>query len=180
MDGAVSLGHPPPYGSSEDSVGHIQPINTLKLQSRFCKGHADMVSMARRFLADPEFVNKAAAGRPETINTVSHAIKPVWTMFFQNKRASCLVNPLACHETEIDIQNTDSPKKSLSLALVLQELHLHLSPPREDIRSHCLTQPPILRQLIWPRRSQGKLSLMRQYATSSNGYWLQESNCSSP
>jgi len=65
------------------------------------RGDADMVSMARPFLADAEFVNKAAANRDDEINTCIGCNQACLDHTFQNKRASCLVNPRACHETEL-------------------------------------------------------------------------------
>lgn len=65
------------------------------------RGDADMVSMARPFLADPEFVNKAAAGHTDTINTCIACNQACLDHTFSNKRASCLVNPRAGHETEL-------------------------------------------------------------------------------
>jgi 2,4-dienoyl-CoA reductase (NADPH2) len=63
-----------------------------------------MVSMARPLLADPAWVNKAKAGRSERINTCIACNQACLDHVFQNKRASCLVNPLACHETELRIE----------------------------------------------------------------------------
>ncbi|GGC10181.1 NADPH-dependent 2,4-dienoyl-CoA reductase [Pseudoduganella buxea] len=65
------------------------------------RGDADMVSMARPFLADPEFVNKAATGRADEINTCIACNQACLDHTFSNKRATCLVNPRACHETEL-------------------------------------------------------------------------------
>jgi 2,4-dienoyl-CoA reductase (NADPH2) len=64
-------------------------------------GCADMVSMARPLLADPEFVKKAAAGRPQAINTCIACNQACLDHVFSRKLASCLVNPRACHETEL-------------------------------------------------------------------------------
>ncbi len=64
-------------------------------------GHADMVSMARPLLADPQWVNKARAGRPEAINTCIACNQACLDHVFENKHASCLVNPRACAETEL-------------------------------------------------------------------------------
>ena len=64
-------------------------------------GCADMVSMARPLLADADFVNKAAAGRADEINTCIGCNQACLDHVFQQKRASCLVNPRACHETEL-------------------------------------------------------------------------------
>ncbi|MBC3883319.1 NADPH-dependent 2,4-dienoyl-CoA reductase [Undibacterium sp. LX40W] len=64
-------------------------------------GAADMVSMARPFLADPEFVKKAAEGRVDEINTCIACNQACLDHTFSNQRASCLVNPRAAHETEL-------------------------------------------------------------------------------
>ncbi len=66
-------------------------------------GQADMISMARPLLADPDWVRKAAADHPERINTCIACNQACLDHIFQNKRASCLVNPRACHETELVI-----------------------------------------------------------------------------
>ena len=72
---------------------------------------ADAVSMARPLLADPEFVNKAAAGRADEINTCIACNQACLDHTFELKRASCLVNPRACHETELVSLRTAHPKK---------------------------------------------------------------------
>jgi 2,4-dienoyl-CoA reductase (NADPH2) len=64
-------------------------------------GQADMVSMARPFLADPDFVVKAEQGRADEINTCIGCNVSCLDHVFQQKISSCLVNPRACHETEI-------------------------------------------------------------------------------
>ena len=77
-------------------------INTPELAEELVSdGSADLVSMARPFLADPELVNKAAAGRADEINTCIACNQACLDHTFANKRASCLVNPRACHETEL-------------------------------------------------------------------------------
>ena len=68
------------------------------------RGDADMVSMARPFLADPDWVNKAAADRAEEINTCIACNQACLDHVFSNKVASCLVNPRAAHETELRIE----------------------------------------------------------------------------
>ncbi|NKF21510.1 NADPH-dependent 2,4-dienoyl-CoA reductase [Solimonas marina] len=65
-------------------------------------GQADMVSMARPLLADPDFVKKAAQGRADEINTCIACNQACLDHAFQMKTASCLVNPRACHETELN------------------------------------------------------------------------------
>jgi 2,4-dienoyl-CoA reductase (NADPH2) len=64
-------------------------------------GHADMVSMARPLLADPQWVNKASRGQAQRINTCIACNQACLDHVFENKRASCLVNPRACAETEL-------------------------------------------------------------------------------
>ncbi|MDQ2819447.1 MAG: NADPH-dependent 2,4-dienoyl-CoA reductase [Pseudomonadota bacterium] len=65
------------------------------------RGDADMISMARPFLADAAFVAKAAAGRADEINTCIGCNQACLDHTFANKRATCLVNPRACYETEL-------------------------------------------------------------------------------
>lgn len=87
-------------------------INTPEVaEAVLARGDADLISMARPFLADPEFVNKAAANKPETINTCIGCNQACLDHVFNGKVSSCLVNPRACHETEIIIKDTDTPKK---------------------------------------------------------------------
>lgn len=74
-------------------------------------GHADMVSMARPLLADAEIVNKAAQGREDEINTCIACNQACLDHTFSNKTASCLVNPRACHETELNFNPTKQKKK---------------------------------------------------------------------
>ena len=70
-------------------------------ESILAAGQADMVSMARPLLADPAFVTKAAAGQPEAINTCIACNQACLDHIFGGKITSCLVNPRACHETEL-------------------------------------------------------------------------------
>jgi len=67
------------------------------------RGDADMVSMARPFLADAHFVAKAAAGRADEINTCIACNQACLDHVFEQKIASCLVNPFACHETVLKV-----------------------------------------------------------------------------
>ena len=75
------------------------------------RGDADMVSMARPFLADPEWVNKARAKRADEINTCIACNQACLDHVFENKKASCLVNPRAGHETELVIQPAEKKKR---------------------------------------------------------------------
>ena len=75
-------------------------INTPEVAEQvLADGMSDMVSMARPFLADPEFVNKAAAGQADRINTCIGCNQACLDHTFGGKITSCLVNPRACHET---------------------------------------------------------------------------------
>ncbi len=75
------------------------------------RGDADMVSMARPFLADPEFVLKAAENRADEINTCIGCNQACLDHVFVGKLTTCLVNPRACHETELTITPTTQVKK---------------------------------------------------------------------
>ena len=74
-------------------------------------GGADLVSMARPLLADPEWVNKARAGRADRINTCIACNQACLDHVFAQKKASCLVNPRACVETELVYRPTTAPKR---------------------------------------------------------------------
>jgi len=87
-------------------------INTPeKAEQVLARGDADMVSMARPFLADADFVNKAAAGLADEINTCIGCNQACLDHVFGGKMTSCLVNPRACHETKINLRPTTHKKK---------------------------------------------------------------------
>ncbi|MFD6364052.1 oxidoreductase [Streptomyces roseolus] len=87
-------------------------INTPEVAEEIlADGRADLVSLARPFLADPAFVNKAAAGRAETINTCIGCNQACLDHTFNLKITSCLVNPRACHETELVLSPTRLAKR---------------------------------------------------------------------
>ena len=87
-------------------------INTPEVAEQvLARNDADMVSMARPFLADAEFVNKAQQGRADEINTCIGCNQACLDHVFQGQMTSCLVNPRACHETELIIEPTKSSKK---------------------------------------------------------------------
>ena len=75
------------------------------------EGDADIISMARPFLADPEWVNKAEAEKADEINTCIGCNQACLDHVFEQKVASCLVNPRACHETELNYNPTENKKK---------------------------------------------------------------------
>ena len=87
-------------------------INTPEVaESILAAGHADMVSMARPFLADANFVRKAEQGKSQLINTCIACNQACLDHAFQKKSASCLVNPRAGHETELNFTLTTHKKK---------------------------------------------------------------------
>ena len=91
-------------------------INTPELAEQILDaGEADLVSMARPLLADPDFVNKAAAGRADEINTCIACNQACLDHVFKNEKASCLVNPRACRETTLVLGPT---RRTASVAVV--------------------------------------------------------------
>ncbi|MBU1235615.1 MAG: NADPH-dependent 2,4-dienoyl-CoA reductase [Gammaproteobacteria bacterium] len=87
-------------------------INTPEMaEAVLARGDADMVSMARPFLADPDFVAKAAAGRSADINTCIACNQACLDHIFEGRACTCLVNPLACRETEFVIQPATAKKR---------------------------------------------------------------------
>ena len=80
-------------------------------ESLIARGDADMVSMARPFLADPEFVNKAAQNRAAEINTCIGCNQACLDQIFERETATCLVNPFACRETELTMTAASRRRK---------------------------------------------------------------------
>lgn len=87
-------------------------VNTPEVAEQLlADGRADMVSMARPFLADPDFVAKARDGHADTINTCVGCNQACLDHTFSGKITSCLVNPMACHETELVLSPTRRAKR---------------------------------------------------------------------
>ena len=87
-------------------------INTPEIaEAVLASGDADFVSMARPLLADPDFVRKAATGRAASINTCIACNQACLDHTFSNELASCLVNPRACHETELVIRPVTAARR---------------------------------------------------------------------
>ncbi len=80
-------------------------------ESLLAEGYADMVCMARPFLADPDWVRKAEDGRSREINTCIGCNQACLDHIFSRKTASCLVNPRACHETIMPFTKAQKVKK---------------------------------------------------------------------
>lgn len=86
-------------------------INTPEVAEKvLADGHADMVSMARPFLADANFIEKASKNKSEEINTCIGCNQACLDHVFKQQRATCLVNPQACYETELVIGKTQTSK----------------------------------------------------------------------
>lgn len=86
-------------------------INTPEVAEKVLEnGDADMVSMARPFLADPEFMLKAKTNKADEINTCIGCNQACLDHVFSMKISSCLVNPRACHETQVVVLPTPAPK----------------------------------------------------------------------
>lgn len=87
-------------------------INTPDIaEDVLASGAADMVSMARPFLADADFVNKAAAGKAALIAPCIACNQACLDHTFSGKMSTCLVNPRACHETELTIEPAAQAKR---------------------------------------------------------------------
>lgn len=111
-----------PRGAFTSVTGKLKPhvnvplvatnrINTIEVANETIeRGEADMVSMARPFLADAAFPLKAKEGRADEINTCIACNQACLDHVFTKQRASCLVNPRACYETELQIEPATNPK----------------------------------------------------------------------
>jgi 2,4-dienoyl-CoA reductase (NADPH2) len=87
-------------------------INTPEVaEGLLASGMADMVSMARPFLADPDFVAKAASGRAAEIAPCIACNQACLDHTFSGKLSSCLVNPRACHETVLTYEHAQTPQR---------------------------------------------------------------------
>ncbi|MFF5403247.1 FAD-dependent oxidoreductase [Streptomyces misionensis] len=112
-------------------------INTPELaEELLAGGYADMVSMARPMLADPDFVAKAAAGTPEAINTCIGCNQACLDHTFSGRLTSCLVNPRACHETELVLAPTRTRKRVAVVGAGPAGLACAVSAAE---RGHCVT-----------------------------------------
>jgi 2,4-dienoyl-CoA reductase (NADPH2) len=93
-------------------------INTPEQAEQvLASGDADMVSMARPFLADPQFIDKAKHNQASRINTCIACNQGCLDRVFRKQRATCLVNPRACYETELEFTETKIPKKIIVIGL---------------------------------------------------------------
>ena len=113
----IHLGDEEDETGGHDSAGHVQPHQPARHGGEvLADGCADMVSMARPLLADPEFVRKAREDRADEINVCIACNQACLDHTFANKMTSCLVNPRACHETELNyVKTTRSAGSPLSV-----------------------------------------------------------------
>ena len=92
----------------------VNRINTPEVaEAILAAGQADLVSMARPLLADPELPRKARLGQPELINTCIGCNQACLDRIFENKTATCLVNPAACREEEFTVRPATVRKRIL-------------------------------------------------------------------
>jgi len=93
-------------------------INTPEVaESVLSNGDADMISMARPFLADADFVLKAQKNESSSINTCIACNQACLDNVFKGKRATCMVNPRACYETELVIEPAEKIKTVVIVGL---------------------------------------------------------------
>ncbi|MFT4662128.1 MAG: 2,4-dienoyl-CoA reductase (NADPH2) [Flavobacteriales bacterium] len=85
--------------------------NTEVAEKVLSQGHADMVSMARPFLADAHILSKSKRGEEHLVNTCIACNQACLDQIFNRKTATCLVNPLACRETEYVLDKSSAVKK---------------------------------------------------------------------
>jgi 2,4-dienoyl-CoA reductase (NADPH2) len=104
------------------------------------KGHADMISMARPFLADPYFMKKSKENRAKEINTCIGCNQACLGHIFVGKRASCLVNPIAAYETSLVLTPVTPAQKKRVAVVGAGPAGFYLS----SSCSLCLTLTPVL------------------------------------
>jgi 2,4-dienoyl-CoA reductase (NADPH2) len=100
------------YGAVNLPLVTSNRINTPEeAEAVLARGDADMISMARPFLADPDIVRKAAENRSDEINTCIGCNQACLDHIFLGQIATCLVNPRACHETELNFTAATQPRR---------------------------------------------------------------------
>ena len=136
------------------------------------RGDADMISMARPLLADADFVRKAAEGREDEINTCIACNQACLDHVFIKKRASCLVNPRACYETELNYLPTQQRNALQWSGPVRRDCPSPRWRRNGDMKSPCSMRPP--RSAVsstWPSAFPARRNSMRRCAISG-GNWI--------
>lgn len=148
-------------------------INTPEIaEELLADGRADLVSLARPFLADADFVAKAAAGRSETINTCIGCNQACLDHTFSGKITSCLVNPRACHETELVLSPTRT-RKRVAVVGAARPASPAPSPPPDAATPSPSSRPPATSAAssTSPAASPARRSSRRPSATSAPSWW---------
>ena len=121
--GVPTMAAPVPRAAWIDAVRHIKRAVTIPVMASnrintpdvaediIASGAADLVSMARPLLADPDFAKKTRQSRADEINTCIACNQACLDRIFTDRVATCLVNPRAGREIEFNDQKTDAPKK---------------------------------------------------------------------
>lgn len=168
-------------GSVSIPLVTVNRINTPELgEQLLADGSADMVSLARPLLADPEFVNKAAAGTPEAVNTCIGCNQACLDHTFQMKITSCLVNPRACHETELVLSPTKLRKRIGVVGAARPASPSPSAPPSAATPSPSTTLPPrSAGSSTSPARCPARRSSTRPCATTGTSWPRSRSSCGS-
>ena len=176
------LGVRRPRGSTEVvdvPVCASNRINTPEMAEEIiASGQADLVSMARPFLADPDFVAKALDDRADEINTCIACNQACLDHTFSNQRASCLVNPRACHETELVLLPTRVRRPSPSSAPARPAWPPRSTPPSAASRSpSSRSTPSSAASSAWPCRCPARRTSPTRCATSPVASRCSASTC---
>ena len=133
------------------------------------RGDADLVSMARPMLADPELVNKAREGREDEINTCIACNQACLDHTFGGRQqVSCLVNPRACNETLLNYRPTRAPKRIAVVGAGPAGLAFATVAAQRGHRSRCSTRRPrSAGSSTWPSASPARRSSTRRCATTA-------------
>jgi 2,4-dienoyl-CoA reductase (NADPH2) len=163
-------------GAAEKSMVNVPVITSNRInmpdvaEAVLERGDADLVSMARPMLADSQFMKKAAEGREDEINTCIACNQACLDHTFGgNQEVSCLVNPRACHETQLEYKPTAMPRSALPLSAQARRVSPTLQLPRNaDTKSTCSSSPPKSAvSSIWRKEFRAKRSFTKRFGTSN-------------
>ena len=168
-------------GEVDDPADHDQPDQRSRRSAEavLARGDADMVSMARPFLADAGLRRKAAAGRADEINTCIACNQACLDHIFERKIASCLVNPCACRETELTVAPRRAPRKRVAVVGAGPAgLACATTAAERGHASRCSTRPPRSAASSTSRGAfPARRSSPRRCATSARGSRSSASSC---